>query len=252
MRVKKLSDARAPVRRWPRKYPVTSAVTAATALVSAAAIRSPELMRQLQRDSAALKDGQWRRLVTPMLVQSYGVGQAAFNLAGSAMAGAAVERMLGRGRWLAAYAVAGVGGVLASNHWHPDENDSGSSDAVAGLIGAMAVGMILDRKLPAWPGLLYGAYFTSSLTGLAASGFELSAIAGGAAIIAALVARRTGHTELLRLAIIEVVVVAGPVMTALRDPHGVGLVIGMGVAALLAGPRPWAEFLLRIRGTTAA
>lgn len=222
--------------RLVRDYPVTTAVTAATGLVSAAALRRPGIMDLLRRDKAALKGGQWWRLATPVLVQSYGAGQAVFNLAGSALVGAVVERQLGRARWLAVYAVSGVAGVLASNRWEPDDNGSGSSDAVAGLIGAMAVGMVLSRTLPAWPGSLYGAYFTSSLTGLAAAGFEASAAMGAVAVLAAAGAGWAGHTEQVRAGLIALCAAAGPAMTALSDPHGVGLVAGMGVAVLACGP----------------
>jgi len=238
------AKARHRAPRLVRDYPVTTAVTTATALVSTAALRRPEIMDRLRRDKAALKGGQWWRLATPVLVQSYGAGQAVFNLAGSALVGAVVERQSGRARWLAVYAVAGVSGVLASDRWEPDENGSGSSDAVAGLIGAMAVGGLLSDRLPAWPGILYGAYFTASLAGLAALGFEASAAMGAAAVLAAASAGWAGRTEQVRAGLVALCAAAGPTMAAMRDPHGVGLVTGMSVAALASGP----ELVRRLRG----
>jgi membrane associated rhomboid family serine protease len=190
----------------------------------------------LQGNRARLLDGQWWRLVTPMLVQPSGAGQYAFNLLGSALVGVAVERQLGPGRWLAVYLGAGLAGVVMSYWWFPAQTFGGSSDGVAGLIGALTVGWWMRRSKPPWPSYLYGAFFAAYLTALAAAGVIAATIAGGLTIAVVTTLRRHGPPAWLPFLVCGLIVTCAAVLVVLRDDHGVGLTAGILVALVLGCP----------------
>jgi len=79
---------------------LTVVVCAVTVVVSVSALFSPALMNLFTRDLAQLRSGQWWRGFTPVLVQSDGWGQLAFNLLGLAVIGAALERRVSRPCWV--------------------------------------------------------------------------------------------------------------------------------------------------------
>ncbi|MDF2260606.1 rhomboid family intramembrane serine protease [Streptantibioticus ferralitis] len=123
---------------WRRPVPMASvAVLALTVLTTAAQFAFPTVLEHLERDGAAFDDGQWWRLLTAVLVQSSGWIQAAFNFAALTVVGPIAERVIGPGRWLAAYMLSGLAenGVSAAG-WSP--HGAGSSVAICGLVGAMA------------------------------------------------------------------------------------------------------------------
>ncbi len=127
--------------------------------------------------------------------------------------------------------------------WEPSNRGAGSSDAVAGLVGALIVGLWSARQLPRRPSYLYAAYFASYLTGMAAAGPRVGTLGGSAAAAAVMTIRRAGRPEQLRMLLTAVVVVGAVAMVALHDTHGVGLVTGLILGLLFASKRetPWAE-----------
>lgn len=217
-----------------RRFPMTAAVTALTAAVGAAQFLAPGVVSALERNWGRLLDGQWWRLVTPMLVQPSGYGQYAFNLIGSVVVGVAVERQLGPHRWLGIYLAGGLAGVLTAYVWFPGQTGGGSSDAVAGLIGALTVGWGVRRSRPWWPSYTYSAFFATYLAGLAAAGAIAGTVIGAMTIGVVTAIRRHGSDARLRYLICALVITSGAVLTALRDSHGLGLTTGI-LAALLLG-----------------
>ena len=244
-------SARADAAAMLHRYPVTAIVAAVTVAVSVPALALPGLVRALEQVPQAIWRGQWWRLVSPVFVQGYGLRQFAFNLLGIVLAGAAVERHYGRWRWLGVYLVAGVAGIVLTSWWFPHQTDSGSSAAVAGLIGALVVHQVATRSPLPWPVLLYSIFFAVYLTG---EGFgestAVAAVAGAVGTAAVLGLRVAGYHDALRV-VTAVVVVAGAVaMLTIGDVHGVGLAAGMIVAALLrpSWPRPGAGLRDRPEG----
>jgi membrane associated rhomboid family serine protease len=232
-----------------RHYPATLLITAATAAVGALAYARPELSHQLQRDSAAPHDGHAWRLISPLLIQNFGWGQYAFNIAGSLLVGVSVERLYGSFRWVLIYVLAGVAGVLAANQWLPHEHGSGSSDAVAGLIGALCVALAAGRPLPWWPGGLYAVFFAAYLTGTdigpkvlgaqlhSAAGPLVGSVLGSVTALLAANLRRFGRFGAYRVLIVLVATAGAVAMTLLRDTHGVGLLVGIGLGLLMPAYR---------------
>jgi membrane associated rhomboid family serine protease len=216
---------------------MTSGVTLVTAVVGAMQLLGGGVVTSLQRNRALLLDGQVWRLVTPMLVQPSGVGQYAFNLIGSVLVGVAVERQLGARKWLVIYVASGLAGIVAACVWFPTQTGGGSSDAVAGLIGALTVGWWARHWQPSWPSYLYGAFFATYLTALAAGGAAAATIVGGLTIAVVTTVRRHGPASWLRFIVCGLIVSAAVALTALRDDHGVGLTAGIAVALLLGHRR---------------
>jgi hypothetical protein len=120
--------------------------------------------------------------------------------------------------------------------WFPAQTFGGSSDGVAGLIGALAVGWWMRRSKPPWPSYLYGAFFAAYLTALAAAGVIAATIAGGLTIAVVTTLRRHGPPAWLPFLVCGLIVTCAAVLVVLRDDHGVGLTAGILVALVLGCP----------------
>lgn len=220
-----------------RRYPVTLAVAGITAAVSLPALGMPGLVRALEQIPQAIWRGQWWRLVSPMFVQGYGFRQFVFNLLGIVVAGAVVERAYGRWRWLAIYFAAGIAGIALTSLWFPHQTDSGSSAAVAGLIGAVGVMMVTRREAPPLPALGYGVFFAGYLTVLAFAATPVALTVGLALVAGLLLLRARAHGTALIAVTAGLLAAATVAMLAVGDVHGVGLAVGMLAAALAGLPR---------------
>lgn len=233
---------------------LTGAVWAGTLAVSLAALASHPLMRLLTRDLAQLRTGQWWRVITPVLVQPDGWGQMVFNLLGIAVVGAALERRASRAAWTLTYLLGGVGTIAVIGAWHPSDLGGGSSNAVAGLIGALTVLLAAEspshshshshrddddrdqygrRPWADWPAQVYCVFFAGYLTALDLGGLWWSILAGNATIVAYFIARRALRRTQLSWACLLLVGAAGVAMTAAQDGHGVGILAGAGSALLV-------------------
>ncbi len=73
--------------------------------------------------------------------------QVISNLLGLAVMGVVVERWWGSGLWIAFYAAGGVAGEIAGMAWKPI--GAGSSVAVCGLVGCVAVSLLFWIRTPA-------------------------------------------------------------------------------------------------------
>ncbi len=224
----------------PANFPtLTAVVFAATLAVSVAALFIPDLMALFTRDLAKVREGQWWRVVTPLLVQSSGWGQMVFNLAGLAVVGTALERRVSRTTWALVYLVGGVGSIGLGSAWHPAATGGGSSDAIAALIGALAVLLLADR-LPSghhWPAQVYSIFFVTYLTALALGGVVASIIVADASMVILFTARRAVNRTTLARACLIVVAVGGALMSLAQEGHGTGMVAGMAMAGVVVGHR---------------
>ncbi|GAA3391338.1 rhomboid family intramembrane serine protease [Cryptosporangium minutisporangium] len=164
-----------------------------TAVFTAVGYAEPAVVDALGRDPA-VHDGEVWRLVTPILVNPQGWGQIFNNGIGLLILGAIAERVYGRVRWAVLYLTGGVVGEVYS--YAIDYYSAGSSVAVAGLLGGVAVWLLvgsagLPSAIRAGAGLLLvGAAV------LAASGDNHGApVLAGAVVGAVLIvwARRRGE-----------------------------------------------------------
>jgi membrane associated rhomboid family serine protease len=227
--VRAVAAAGARGRRVLTASPVTLSVAMVTGVVGAAQLFGGGVVASLERNRQLLEAGQWWRLVTPMFVQPDGVGQYAFNLIGGVVVGVALERQASRGRWLTIYFGAGLVANIASYLWFPTQDGGGSSDGVAGLIGALTLLWWITRRPPWWPAYFYAAFFAAYLTGLATGGVIVSTLSGALSVAVITTLRRHGPATRLRVVISVLVLGCAVVLTLLRDDHGVGLLAGMAI-----------------------
>jgi rhomboid protease GluP len=129
----------------PKMPKISAAVFAVTALLTGLQFVFPGLGSALQRTPAALA-GEWWRFITPILVNRGGWKEIVPNLLGLAVIGALVEHCWGSRRWLVFYLVGGLVGECAGLAWRP--NGSGSSVANCGLLGALAVWLLV--RIGSW------------------------------------------------------------------------------------------------------
>ncbi len=233
------SPSKRPGNASTRRPALTAVVCGVTLAVSLAALASPALMHLFVRNLPHLLTGQWWRLVTPVLVQPSGWGQLVFNLLGIAVIGAALQRRVGWASWWLIYLAGGPGTIVLYIAWHPGDTGGGSSAAVAALIGALAVLLAANADLGRleWFAQLYSVFFAVYLTALQLGGVLPSVIAGNASIIAMVAARHSVRSTTLTRASLVVVLAAGVAMTAARDDHGAGILIGVTIACLILARR---------------
>jgi membrane associated rhomboid family serine protease len=232
---------------------LTTAVFAVTFAVSVAALFSPALMDLFTRDLAQVRHGEWWRIVTPVLVQSSGWGQLVFNMVGLAVVGAALESRLSRRTWALTYLLGGVGSIALGSVWHPHLLGGGSSDAVAALIGALAVLLVAPQtRAGSWPAQLYSVFFATYLTGLALGGPVPAIVTGHLAIILWSITRLAVSPARLSRACLAVVAVGGALMTLAEDGHGTGIVAGLAIGSLVLARRRRSSATAGVSGPLAA
>lgn len=216
-----------------RAAPLTATVAVVMTLIFAAQLAVPAVVDGMQRGPGIVDEGQWWRLFGALLVQPSGWGQFAYNTIGLVLVGVVVERSYGRARWLVIFLAAGLAGGVLMLVLRPDDAGGGSSDAVAGLIGALTVMSWRTRRLPSLPARLYAVHFALYLAVFAMAGVIAGTVAGALAVALVASAPRAGHTRLVRAGFIAIVVSAAVVMAAIGDGHGIGLVTGLVIGALL-------------------
>lgn len=218
-------DSRSP------RFPVLTAV--ATAVAAAAAVAQyiiPAMIPALQRvPGGGVPNGQWWRLVTPLLVQTLGWYQVAANLITLPIIGAVAERLLGRGWWLALAAAGTAGGELAAYHWH----DPGGGDSIA--ICGLAAGVIVTLLVRPAAGSRFARQavvcYAAALTGWGFFGFRAAGLACLLAAIGLAVLHRTGRPGADRIALLACVASALALATLEKDLHGASLITGFLVTA---------------------
>jgi rhomboid protease GluP len=159
-------------------------------------------------------NGEAWRLVTAMFLH-YGIVHLGMNMV-CLWQIRFVERMLGRAEFLALYFASGLVGGFASLAIHPGAVAAGASGAVFGMFGAFT-GVMVARRRQVDPGAWQrtmrslGTFFAINLVfGLAASGIDVTAHAGGLAVgfagafVLAKTARPTSSSLLRALAVAAV------------------------------------------------
>lgn len=141
--------------------------------------------------------GEWWRMLTNTFIH-IGIIHIAMNMYGLWQVGFLVERLLGNGRFLVTYLLAGLAGSYVSLAIHPDVVSAGASGAVFGVYGAL-VGYLVRRR-GSIPRPMLRALVKASSTfvvlnlvlGLQIRGIDMAAHGGGfagGAICALLLAR---------------------------------------------------------------
>ena len=171
--------------RGPKVTPAVALVFAVTATLSVLQFRFPEILSLMRRDGTALTQGEWWRLVTPLVVQDGGWAGTFFNLGTLLALGAMASETLGCRRWLLLYFGAGIGGEIVAYAWI-HLGFAGNSIANMGVVAGLA---LLALRTPRWLANVPGAVaFACGLSLLAAGDLHGAAFAIGAVIAAITVA----------------------------------------------------------------
>jgi membrane associated rhomboid family serine protease len=229
------TNANAVAQTPPCRPAMTFAVMFVTVTVSIVALVHAPLMSSMTRDTDKLRAGQWWRIASPVLIQSSGWGQLAFNITGLVVVGVALEKCMHRLAWSLIYIGGGIVSIAVLSAWTPNDGGAGSSDAVAALVGALAIVCVAapstDRAGLA--SQMYSVFFVAYLTGLAVGGVVPSVIAGDVAVAVLLIVRRAWSPATLNRVCLILVTLGGAVMTVERQGHGVGVAFGMTIATLV-------------------
>jgi membrane associated rhomboid family serine protease len=138
--------------------------------------------------------GDWWRLFTSMFLH-YGPIHLAFNMLALWWFGAAVEGVLGRGRYLLLYIVSGLAGSAGALLFSPESATVGASGALFGILGAA---LVLERQgTHVFGGAALGIIvlnlvFTFAIPGISIGG-HLGGLAGG--VLGMLALSRFGRTH---------------------------------------------------------
>jgi membrane associated rhomboid family serine protease len=139
-------------------------------------------------------DGEYYRLFTAMFLH-YGPIHLAFNMLALWWFGAAVEQVLGRGRYLMLYLVSGLAGSAGALISSPDSPTVGASGAIFGILGAA---LVLERQRTYVLGggafwiIALNLIFTFAIPGISIGG-HLGGLIGGALGVLALSRFGRGH-----------------------------------------------------------
>lgn len=126
---------------------VPALLVSPTVVLTLVSAKHPVVLLALRRDSAALRAGEWWRLISPVLVQPDRVWTAASVLVLVAVVSAIAVELLGWRRVLGLYLLGALVGHAVGERWLPF--GAGCSVAGCGVLGAIAVRMI--RRGPIQP-----------------------------------------------------------------------------------------------------
>ncbi len=129
----------------PRLPVLTGVVFLVTLACGIAQLVHPPLYDHVVRDAARIDDGEWYRLLTGMFFQDGWAFGLVSNLLWLAVFGTLAERAFGRWRWLVLYFGCGWFGQFMSYVWL-NPVGAGNSMCVAGLLGALAVLVIVASR----------------------------------------------------------------------------------------------------------
>jgi membrane associated rhomboid family serine protease len=154
-----------------------------------------------------IDDGAWYRLVTAMFIH-YGVLHLLLNMWALWILGRQLEAVLGRGRFLALYLLAGIGGNVAAYLFSPNALSAGASTALFGLFAAYA---IIVRRLggslaSVLPILLINLIITFTIPGISIAGHLGGLVTGGMIGAGLAYAPRNARTQVQVAVIVGVLI----------------------------------------------
>jgi membrane associated rhomboid family serine protease len=175
---------------------------------------------------------EYWRLVTSGFLHA-GFLHLFFNMLFLYFMGPALEREIGRLKFVIVYFVALLGGSFGALLFQPDIYTVGASGAAFGVLAALVV-VARARRIPIWssglgPLLAINLVFSLSFSGISIGGHLGGLIAGGlaGALIVELGERRRMQTiALVGCAVVAVISVAGAIAVAGNTgiaPNGIGL-----------------------------
>jgi membrane associated rhomboid family serine protease len=170
--------------------------------------RSP-LFADLEQIPLLVDIGEWWRVFTAAFLH-IGPVHLVLNMLGLLVFGSELERQLGRWRFLALYLLSLLGGAAAIQLFgHPGFPVAGASTAIYGLLGALAVLMLVRRQdLRGIVTLLVLNIALSFLPGISLLGHLGGLVAGAVTTALLVLTRRSTAGQVVALGAFGVVLVA--------------------------------------------
>ncbi len=227
---------------WLQPTPwLTLGVVFITAIGAVLQATIPEFLPALRRDPSALAASQWWRVISPLVALDGNLWlHFAYDALGLLLVGIVVEQVMGRGRWLLLFFAAAITGTIAGYLWNP--TGAGASIALCGLIGGLVIWQITRsdfHQIAAIYALALAAALTFEAIAAAFSASDMVVIIIAAVLCALLinmllfVRRHSPTTPASAYFVGAVMLLCSLILTSLRDLHGVALLTGLIVAALL-------------------
>ena len=137
---------RLPIKVTNPKPVVSILIIGMTALTTGLQFFFPEFLSEFRRNLAALRAGEWWRLVTPLFVQAYGWGQCVGNGIAAFFLLPLAEKFY-RKKLFALYIGPGILGEIFFYTLEPNTTGAGSSLAIYGVLGGLFVFVCRDRHI---------------------------------------------------------------------------------------------------------
>jgi len=122
---------------------ISITIISVTAVITSLQFIFPGILTALDRNTNALLSGEFWRLISPLFVQPMGVWQCLFNGIFFVSFLPLAEHFYGRSVILI-YFISGLAGQLVNYYW--EKGRGGSSTALYGVIGALFMHILLNRK----------------------------------------------------------------------------------------------------------
>jgi membrane associated rhomboid family serine protease len=155
-------------------------------------------------------DNEYYRLFTAMFMH-FGILHLLLNMYALWVLGRALEQMLGPGRFLGLYLVAGLGGNVAAYLFQPTALSAGASTAIFGLFAALflalrKMGLNASAVLPV---IIINLVFTLLVPGISIAGHVGGLITGALAGAGVVYAPRANRTVIQVAVLVGAVVILG-------------------------------------------
>jgi membrane associated rhomboid family serine protease len=189
-------------------FVVTAVAAAATGSSALDNYRSPIFEQLSQWPYGVILFGEWWRVFSAAFLH-IGPVHLVMNMLALLIFGSELERQLGRGRFLSLYLLSALGGAVAIQLFgDPRLPVAGASTAIYGLLGGLAVLMIVHRQdLRGLLTLLAINVFISFLPGVSLLGHLGGLVAGALTAGILVLARRRVRVQAVALGALAVVLV---------------------------------------------
>lgn len=130
---------------------ISMGILSLTVIVTSLQFIFPGIITALDRNRHALMSGEMWRLITPLFIQPMGIWQCAFNAFFFISFVPIAEHLYGRSVMLI-YFVTGIIGQMVNFYWETtpgglSTSGGGSSTALFGVMGSLAMYIMINRKL---------------------------------------------------------------------------------------------------------
>ncbi len=209
-----------------RRYPVTATMAGLVLVIGVVSLLSDPFTLALRDDTAAVRSGQWWRLVTSLFLQNSSVVQTITNLVSTVIIGATLESRVAKWHWLALFFAGGVATNIILAFTHDAHSDSGTSAAIGAMIGYLVISAVLQRRALPTLAFIYCGGYAAFLAAVIAVSDDTAKLATAGCVVVLLVAHRFLPPAISGWVLITLTALAAGVLLVEFDAHGLALALG--------------------------